>query len=202
MGQRLVVTVKRNSGKELCKIYYHWSAYTVSALYEVSKLVECIYNNQDETEKGLMLRLIQFCYGNGGGIRGDDYEFGYIGEMYPNEIFKEDGYSRSYGLIALSEKGMSELQGWSEGDIIFNIDEETIDNTVFGYWDNLEAYNEEVKSWGEEYANEVLAIEDVPDIGYDLGCISVWDIDNVIAALETAGKHIVRYGNEIYEMVE
>ena len=201
MGQRLVITV-RNNGEELAKIYYHWSAYTVSALWEASKLAACIYNHKDETEKELKLRLIRFCYENGGGISGEDYEFEYIRNMYPDEIFKEDGYSRSNGLISLSEKGMQEAQGWSEGDIYFDIDDETIINGVFCGWDNIEDYNEEVRSWGEDYEDELLKFEDIPDIGYDLGTIAVKDIDNVITALESAREHFVRYGNEIYELVE
>lgn len=201
MGQRLVITV-RNNGEELAKIYYHWSAYTVSALWEASKLAACIYNHKDETEKELKLRLIRFCYENGGGISGEDYEFEYIRNMYPDEIFKEDGYSRSNGLISLSKKGMQEAQGWSEGDIYFDIDDETIINGVFCGWDNIEDYNEEVRSWGEDYEDELLKFEDIPDIGYDLGTIAVKDIDNVITAIEAAREHIVRYGNEIYELVE
>lgn len=201
MGQRLIITV-RNNGEELAKIYYHWSAYTVSALWEASKLANCIYNHKDETEKELKLRLIRFCYENGGGISGEDYEFEYIRNMYPDEIFKEDGYSRSNGLISLSERGMNEAQGWSEGDIIFDIDDEIITNGVFCGWDNIDDYNEEVRSWGEDYEDELLNFEDIPDIGYDLGVIAIEDIDNVITALENAREHIVRYGNEIYELVE
>ena len=201
MGQRLVVTIK-NNGEDLAKIYYHWSAYTVSALWEASKLVNCIFNHKDETEKELKLRLIRFCEENGGGISGDDYEFEYIKNMYPNEVFKTDGYSRNNGLISLSERGMEEAQSWSEGDLDILIDEEMINNGVYCYWESLEDYNEEVKSWGEEYADELLTIENVPDIGYDLGYIAIKDIDKVITALETAGEHIVRYGNEIYELVE
>lgn len=201
MGQRLIITV-RNNGEELAKIYYHWSAYTVSALWEASKLAACIYNHKDETEKELKLRLIRFCYENGGGISGEDYEFEYIRNMYPDEIFKEDGYSRSNGLISLSKNGMQEAQGWSEGDIYFDIDDEMIINGVFCGWDNIEDYNEEVRSWGEDYEDELLKFEDIPDIGYDLGTIAVKDIDNVITALEAAKEHFVRYGNEIYELVE
>lgn len=201
MGQRLVVTIKNNC-VDLAKIYYHWSAYTVSALCEARKLVECIYNNEDESEKDFKLRLIRFCEENGGGIRGDDYEFEYIEKMYPNEKFKKEDYSRSNGLIAISEKGMNEIQNCSEGDLIINVSEDEVNNGVFGYWDSLEEYNDEIKSWGEEYEDEVLSIENVPDIGYDLGCISIDDIGDVIAALAETNEHIVRYGNEIYELVE
>ena len=201
MGQRLIITV-RNNGEELAKIYYHWSAYTVSALWQASQLAKCIYNSKDETEKEFKLRLIRFCEENGGGIDGDPREFEYIRNMYPGEVFKTEGYSRSNGLISLSEQGMRETQKWSEGDIIFDVDNETIINGIYAGWESLEDYNDEVRSWGEEYEDEILAIEDVPDIGYDLGFMDVSDIDNVIEAIENAKTHIVRYGNEIYELVE
>lgn len=201
MGQRLVVSVQ-NNGKELATVYYHWSAYTVSALWEVSKLARCIFNHEDETEEELKLRLIRFCYENGGGINGNEEEFKYIESLYPGEVFKRDGYSRNDGLIDLSKKGREETHGWSEGDIEIYIDEEKINNNVFGWWSNYEEYYEEVKSWGEDYIDDIVAFEDIPEIGYDLGNIAIEDIDNVITALETAGEHIVRYGNEIYELVE
>ena len=201
MGQRLVITV-RNNGEELAKIYYHWSAYTVNALWRASELAKCIYNHKDETEKELKLRLIRFCEENGGGIDGNPHEFQYIQNMYPNEIFKREGYSRSDGLIALSESGMIALQDWSEGDIYFDIDEESIWNGVYCSWNSLEDYNNEVRSWGEEYEDWVLTLADVPDIGYDLDAIDVKDIDKVIKAIEEAKEHIVRHGNEIYELTE
>lgn len=75
MGQRLVVSIQ-NEGREIATVYYHWSAYTVSALWEVSKLVKRIFNHQDETEEELKLRLIRFCEENGGGI--NNYVRGFL----------------------------------------------------------------------------------------------------------------------------
>lgn len=201
MGQRLVVSIQ-NNGKELATVYYHWSAYTVSALWEVGKLVKRIFNHQDETEEELKLRLIRFCYENGGGINGNDAEFEYIQKLYPGEVFKRDGYSRNNGLIDLSENGRRESHGWSEGDVEIYIDEERINNGVFGWFQDYATYCEEVKSWGEDYEDEIMKFEDIPDIGYDLGDIAIEDIDNVIAALEDVKEHFVRYGNEIYELTE
>lgn len=201
MGQRLVISVQ-NNGKELATVYYHWSAYTVSALWEVSKLVKCIFNHKDETEEELKLRLIRFCYENGGGINGNEEEFKYIESLYPGEVFKRDGYSRSNGLIDLSKRGRAESHSWSEGDVEIYIDEERINNGVFGGFPDYETYYEEVKSWGEDYEDDLMKFEDIPDIGYDLGDIAIEDIDNVIDALEAAKTHYVKYGNEIYELVE
>ena len=201
MGQRLVVSVQ-NNGKELATIYYHWSAYTVSALYEVSKLAKCIFNHKDETEDELKLRLIRFCEDNGGGINGNPIEFKYIQDLYPNEVFKRENYSRNDGLIDLSESGRKQSHSWSEGDVELYIDEERINNGVFGYFESYDEYCDEVRSWGEDYEDDLLAFEDIPDIGYDLGDIEIADIDKVIKALESTKEHFVRHGYEIYELTE
>ena len=201
MGQRLVVSIQ-NEGKELATVYYHWSAYTVSALYEVSKLVKCIFNHKDETEEELKLRLIRFCEENGGGINGNPAEFKYIQDLYPNETFIRENYSRNDGLIDLSKDGRAQSHSWSEGDVEIYIDEERINNGVFGYFSDYDEYCDEVRSWGEDYEDDLMAFEDIPDIGYDLGDIAIEDIDNVIKALENTKEHFVRNGYEIYELTE
>lgn len=201
MGQRLIISVQ-SKGKDLAKIYYHWSAYISSALYETQKIVNCIYDHNDETEKQLQLRLIRFCEKNGGGITGNDKynEHEYIQQLFPNVTFKTEGISRNDGLIALSEKGMAELQYWSEGDVIIDIDEDVINFGIYAGYENFEEYIEERKEWDDEF--EGLELEEIPDIGYDLGYINVEDIDDVICAIDDAGKSLVRFGNEIFELTE
>lgn len=198
MGQRLVVTVKNNN-KDICKIYYHWSAYSYSALDRARDIVNCIYNGKDETENELLLRLIRFCEESGGGIDADVNEFAYIENLYPNETFKKDGYSRNHGLIALSEKGMASLEYWSEGDITINLDEEMIYNEVYCYYQSIEDYNNEKAAYDDEYEPQTL--EDINELGYDLGTIKIEDIDNVLLELGNC-DFTCRHGNEIYELVE
>lgn len=199
MGQRLVVTVK-NNGKDLAKLYYHWSAYTVSALMEARDIVNCIYDHNDETEKELQLRLIRFCEENGGGIKGDGKELAYIQNMFPNETFKTDDYSRNRGLIALSEEGMDDLQSWSEGDIDIIIDEDVILNGVYWSYEDLEAYKENRAECDDDFDGNI-ELKDIKDIGYDLSEIDIEDIDAVIDALKRANDFVVRDGNEIYELI-
>ena len=198
MGQRLVVTITKNN-EDLAKIYFHWSAYTYSALLETKKVVDCIYNHEDETVKELQLRLIKFVEDNGGGIKGDDSEFEYIQRMYPNEVFKTENYNRSYGLIALSKDGMQDLQDWSEGDVIIDLDTDTVENNVYGWWDDIDAYNEERKEWDDDFEGYVF--EDIEDIGYDIGQFYVEDIDDILASLYHVDG-VCRNGVDIFEMIE
>jgi hypothetical protein len=199
MGQRLIVTIKKDN-EDLAKIYFHWSAYTYSALLETKKIINCIYNHEDETVKELQLRLIKFIENNGGGIKGDESEFKYIQNLYPNEVFKTLNYSRSYGLIALSKEGMKDLQDWSEGDVVIDLDTDTVENTVYGWWDDICAYNEERKEWDDDDF-EGYELEDIEDIGCDIGQFNVEDIDNILAALYNVDG-ICRNGKDIFEMIE
>jgi hypothetical protein len=198
MGQRLIITIRQNN-EDLAKIYYHWSGYTYSALRETKEIIGCIYNHEDETLKEMKLRIIKFLEDNGGGIKGDASEFEYIQKMYPNETFKTDGYSRSNGLIALSEEGMKDLQSWSEGDIIIDLDDDRVENTVYGWWDDIDEYNEERKEWDDDF--EGYALEDLVDIGYDIGNFGVECIDDILAALYNVDG-VCRFGDQIFEMIE
>ena len=200
MGQRLVCTIVTNE-KKLCNIYFHWSAYTYSALLETKKIIDCIYNHKYETEKELLLRLIRFCEENGGGIRGTEDEFEYIQNLYPNQTFKTDDYSRDYGLIALSEKGMADLQSWSECDVYINIDTDEVDFCVYAGYESLDEYIRERKSWDDEF--DETELKNIPTFDFNLGNFNVGDINAIIASLDSVGvnEDVIKCGNEICELV-
>lgn len=202
MGQRLVITVKSN-GIDLAKIYYHWSAYSMSALYEARDLVNYICEHEDKTEKELQLRLIRFCEENGGGIDGglDSEEWKYIQNMFPNVTFKSGGIDRNYGLIALSEKGMNNIQSWSEGDVDIILDEDLILNYVYIGYENFENYKKDMAEWDDEF-DKNMKLEDITDTGYDLSTIGFDEIDGVIETLRTTNDSVYRHEHTIYVMVE
>ena len=196
MGQRLVVTV-RSKDENICKIYYHWSAYSVNALMVTKEILNVIFDEENDI-LDLKLRLIRFCEQNGGGIDGGEGsdEWNYITREYPNEIFKSEGINRNYGLIVLSKKGMDDIQYWSEGDIIIDLDDTTITNWV--HWlCSIEQYNELMEELGEEEK----VLEDIPELQCDLTEFTFEDIDYLIDALRNAPEYAVRYGNYIYELI-
>lgn len=199
MGQRLVVTVETDN-KKLCCIYFHWDGYTGNALDDTKKIIDCIYNHKAETESELLLRLIRFCENNGGGIRGDDAEFEYIQDLYPNEIFKTENYSRNDGLIALSKDGMTSLESWSEADVFINIDTDQVDFCVYSGYDNIEEYIEERKSWNDEFDESELS--NIPTFDFDLGYFNINDIDEIIKGLDVVDyEGVVKCGDEICELI-
>ena len=197
MGQRLVTTI-RYEGKDIAKMYYHWSAYSVSALREAREIIDFIPEEID-SERNLILNLIHFCEHNGGGIDGglDSSEWKYIQNMFPDEKFKADNIDRNCGLIAISENGMKEMEYWSEGDITIDLDERKIYNEVFGYYSNIEEYNDDAI----EFGNDIVTLEDIPDIGFDLSEIEDYEINDVIDALVNLNGFVCRHGNDIYELI-
>jgi hypothetical protein len=199
MGQRLVITV-RNNQKDICNIYYHWSAYTRSALDETKRIIDCICDKDDVSEKDLLLRLIHFCENMGGGIPGgkDSDEWKYIHDLYPNETFKAEGISRNYGLIALSEDEMKNSQQWSEGDVIIDLDEDIVNFGIFCDYENLEEYIEARRDWDDEDFD--IKLEDIFDVGCDIGFFRFDEIEGVIDALDSTNNWVVRNGNVIYEL--
>ena len=154
MGQRLVVTIK-SQDKPKMKIYYHWSGYTMSTFEELQKLWDIIAplkkagKSTDEILLGIihglegnvneaMKKWLQEMYPDGkydrcchGGIDGgkDSDEWKYITSLYPNEHFLEE-VDRNEGLVAMSDKGMDDLQSWSEGDAWIDLDTETYGHNI------------------------------------------------------------------------
>ena len=199
MGQRLVVTVT-NCGENIAKIYYHWSAYSLSALEEAKDIINALYDDECK-ENDIRLRLIRFCEQNGGGIKGgkDSDEWKYISQLYPNEVFKEDNISRNYGLIALSESGMENLQDWSEGDVYIEMDNDRIINYVNYSYGTIDEYNGDRSEWDEDFKE--LTLDDIPSITHDLTDFSMDCIDDTIFELKSLKGYVCRYGNTIYDLI-
>ena len=193
MGQRLVVTIRQDQ-KDIAKIYYHWSAYSVSALEEARDIINYLYD-EDNNVTDVRLSLIKYCESKGGGITGgnDSDEFKAIQQIYPNEKFYSNP-NRNDGLIALTEIGMDDLQSWSEGDIEINLDDESVLNSVFFVGD-LNSVNE----YGDE--DDQLTLDKIPEKDINIEYFSFSEIDNVIDELENLDGYLFRKGTDIYKLI-
>ena len=193
MGQRLVVEIQKD-GRTIAGIYYHWSAYTMSALYTVKDIVNCLTDKENRI-KDLRLRLIRFVENEGGCIDGgiDSDEYKSISEMYPNEKFVEHG-SRNHGLIALTEDGINAIRDWSEGTIYINLDTKEITNWVIFNYQNIDDYN--------DFMQENKTLEDIEELNINIIDIRFEDLKYVIDKLDNFGGYLFRNGNEIYQLIE
>ncbi len=193
MGQRLVITVHLH-GQDIAALYYHWSAYSVSALHETREVIKCLFDktNPIKDVNEARLRLVRFCEKNGGGIaycNGNEHDR--IQKMYPDQKFKAEGYSRNNGLVALSPEGMEDLQGWSEGDVFINLDSGTVLNCV-GFEETLEG----LMSW----RHDITKLEDIPEYPASFIEFDINDIDKEIEAIENA-PDTFRDGRRIYSLI-
>ena len=196
MGQRLVVTV-RSIGEDICKMYFHWSAYTIPALAEVRDMM-AEFPMETKSKDEAILYFIRYCEKNGGGISNGfgSKEWNYIASKYPNEKFKKANISINQGLIGISEEEMEDMQSWSEGDIVINLDDMTVHNEVFWCYTDIDEYNQELI----DREDKPVTLENIPEVG-EIGDFDLEDIDDVIAHLEDISGFVCRNGNEIYELI-
>lgn len=179
MGQRLVVTIRKND-KARMKIYYHWSAYTSSTFATLEDLwCNAIkpLKEQGKSTKEILLGVIHYlegnidyeykalldssfsnakrsCHGGIDGGKGSD-EWNYITNKFPNETFLPNP-DRNYGLVAISPKGMREMDRWAEGTAEINLDNDTMDNSVFlGYNSKSEYIEDSSYENGTEEAEKI-----------------------------------------------
>lgn len=196
MGQRLVITANYKN-KEIAKIYFHWSAYTVSALQEAYDLINEINISDDTTIEDLQLQLIRYCESHGGCVDGgaNSEEMKYVKFIFPKEEFKGNG-DRNQGLIAISDIGRDEMQRYSEGDLIINFDSQEVSNYCYIGWD-LARYKDYRK---DEYEEEV-DFNSMESLDLDMGCIQFNDVSSAIADLQSLNDYVYFTGNEVIELI-
>lgn len=148
MGQRLVIVGKKNH-IPIFNIYYHWSAYTSSSIYEADHLLK--YLLQPEKCGDLVLSAIEYCEVRGGGLA-NIVDVEEVKRVYPDHKIKTDGISRNNGLIAITADGMNQNLSWAEGVLEIDFDNDIINNNVFFYYDSVEQINEE---YGYENDEEI-----------------------------------------------
>lgn len=165
MGQRLVISVKRNfeDKKDLCKIYYHWSGYSSSSLERAKDIIDfMITNNCDKlSDSEVILKLIRHLEEDGGGITNSDLE--YVKKLYPNETFKEEWVNRNLGIIAVSEEIQADIQSWSEGDVVISINDKKWSNQCFNWCGQTIEEVKENAYWLDGYN-----FDDIAPIDYNL----------------------------------
>lgn len=198
MGQRLVITANYKN-QEIAKIYFHWSAYTVSALQEAYDLINEINISDDTTTEDLQLQLIRYCESHGGCVDGgaNSEEMKYVKFIFPKEEFKGNG-NRNQGLIAISDIGRDEMQRYSEGDLIINFDSKEVSNYCYIGWD-LAGY----KNYRKDELGEEVDFNSIESLDLELNCIPFNDLNSAIDNLYDLDDSIYLTKNsKIIELIE
>lgn len=137
MGQRLVVDLIEND-EVVAAVYYHWSAYFTTTIYELAKLSEAILKAKKENKNELLavIECLEEKTKNyreedvTGGIRGTPEEFEVAKMLFPNHKFETELVDRSYGIISLTKDGIQSYHDREEGHAEINLDTLEISNSV------------------------------------------------------------------------
>lgn len=141
MGQRLIINnYTPYSEQEITNnIYYHWSAYTDSSIYEVEELRNKIKEYYDEYYDNTKNKLDFFnlaCLNAISGISPRKKESVKYIEKITKETYNSDHVNRNGGMISFTPKDIDESLYWAEGivDIYWQFNEDgtpDFDNSLF-----------------------------------------------------------------------
>lgn len=123
MGQRLTIEIKDNN-KTIAVIYYHWSAYFGSTIYELKAVKDDIVRAK-ENGQDILLSIIDGLEQRGGGLGIDPDTRTLAKEKYPNREFTM-GINHNDGLIFLAEKDIKRVLDLSEGWASIDIETEEV----------------------------------------------------------------------------
>lgn len=126
MGQRLNIEIRKDD-KVLANAYYHWSGYTSSSLQLTSEILKNINNVNFNNDVAKAVKLLEV---TGAGLTKDEFVF--LSDDIRNIAFKS-AIDRNSGLIAISEKGISDTQYWEVAKVEIHLDTKNIKLDLF--WD-------------------------------------------------------------------
>lgn len=207
MGQRLVIQnftpFQKENQKEIFptnSIYYHWSAYTESAIYEIKQLkqkIEEYYNKLNNYKEfhdnyNSKSNKIDFfnlaCLDAVSGIA-PQYEksINYI-EKLLEKTYDLSKVNRNDGMIGFTEDDIDHIQYWSEGTVniywVFNEEgKPDFEKSTFDFWALLSSdTTEDYKDW---YNKSDAEIEEIKKIkcNVDIQQIPLSEVETILDQL-------------------
>ena len=181
MGQRLII-LNTIDGEDINVLYYHWGAYTDSALSIVGMLRDSVVEEFNKLPKdmGRKTRFNIASMRSASGVSSNHTEsYEYISKyLTKSEIEDKLRGSRNEGLIAFTEADRDDLLGWSEGTvpIYWTFDEDgniDIANTTFDIEMLLFRYTKD--QWFEYF--EDYATETWPEL--EAEPLTIYDLDSI-----------------------
>ena len=124
MGQRLNIEIQ-NNGELLANCYYHWAAYTDSALELATDALDALYNEACENLNPKQ-KALYMLNATGATVPPDQLE----SVVNILELDYDTPANRNLGLIAVTKEGMQDTRDWEEGRITIDIGKEIVDFNV------------------------------------------------------------------------
>ena len=181
MGQRLVILnstpfIQTDDQLDTSAIYYHWSAYTDSAVVEITNLRNSVEDYYEKYHNSNSNRLDIFnlaCLYAVSGIA-PQYEesIKYI-ESLTNQQYDSSHVNRNDGIIAFTPNDIDDILDWSEGTVDINwIFKENghpdFDKSTFCYESLVSSYDiEDFKEWFNKNDADIEKIKQIK-LDFDL----------------------------------
>lgn len=165
MGQRLVIQ-NNIDGEAVNTIYYHWSAYTLSAIQEVIDLRKGVEKYYEENHNNYTLKdkFNLACLSAVSGIEGGANESIKYIEKLTNQKYTTRA-DRNEGLIVFDDVKMDSQLGWSEGTIIieweFEKNKPNMIDTTFDLYQLV--YSETPEEWLDYYDEDEEELESLKE---------------------------------------
>ena len=148
-------------------IYYHWSAYTDSSIYEVEDLrnkIEEYYNEYYDSSKNKLDFFNLASLNAISGISKNKKESIRYIEKVTGETYNSDNVQRNHGMIVFTKEDMDNYLHWADGiiDIYWEFNKDgtpDFENTLFNLPDLVWSYTED--DLNEDVINENLTKEDI-----------------------------------------
>lgn len=157
MGQRLNIEIKKDS-KVLANAYYHWSAYTSSALQMLGGILSGIDEVESSSDIELAVRLLEL---TGAGVTGRERDL--IQKSSLNNVINfaiQPAVDRNEGLLAVTEEGIQETREWEEGRVTVDIGTRTFSFNVL--------WEEDEETFRADYSDEEYEELDWVESGLDI----------------------------------
>ena len=190
MGQRLVILnstpfVQTDDQLDTSAIYYHWSAYTDSAVVEITNLRDSVEDYYDKYYNSTSNRLDFFnlaCLNAISGVA-PQYEesIKYI-ESLTNQPYDSSHVNRNDGMIGFTPTDIDHILDWSEGTVDINwvFDEyghPDIEKSTFCYESLVSSWNvEEFKDAFDKTDSDVEQIKKIK-LNVDLYQVPLYESD-------------------------
>ena len=127
MGQRLVVELIQDQ-RTIAVVYYHWSAYFQSTIYEVADLCEDIIR-AEKKKRDVLESVLTGLERRRGGLGIEPVNIAVANALFPGRVFKTD-ISRNNGLLYLGDDEIKRTLNMAEGIARIYLDDHDVTNDV------------------------------------------------------------------------
>ena len=184
MGERLNLEI-RQGGELLANAYYHWSAYTRSAL----DLTEIVLKELPKiNESDPVLKAIRLLEATNAGLTPAEKEYAkqHLEGFDPTQF--QDAIDRNEGLIAISEEGMAETRRWQEGSVTIHLDDQWVELGVCWFMEDKEEYCDDYEETEEEYEALPVYSRDISEFSFN----EIQEVKTFVEEVIAAGHYKYR----------